>query len=204
MDLASTLIFAGALLAAAGSPGPSIAALVSRTLQAGWQNVLPFLAAMWIGEAVWLTLAVTGLSVVSETFHIVFQILKYAGIAYLLYLAYTMWTAPVETHGSALPKSGSNWKLFLTGLGITLGNPKIMVFYLAILPTLIDLAAVRFQDWTILVATMFAVLAGADIAWMVFASTLHNMLKNPRYMRIANRLSAGMMAGAATALAAKQ
>jgi len=58
VDLSSLLIFAGALLVAAGSPGPSIAALVARVLTNGYRDVLPFLAAMWIGEALWLLLAV--------------------------------------------------------------------------------------------------------------------------------------------------
>ena len=40
---------------AAGSPGPNIAALVARVLTSGWRGVLPFVVAMWIGEAIWLS-----------------------------------------------------------------------------------------------------------------------------------------------------
>ena len=54
MDAASLAIFAGALIVAAGSPGPSIAALVARVIARGVRDVLPFLAAMWVGEAAWL------------------------------------------------------------------------------------------------------------------------------------------------------
>jgi len=53
MTLSNLLVFALALLIAAGSPGPSIAALVARVLSNGFRDVLPFLAAMWLGEAVW-------------------------------------------------------------------------------------------------------------------------------------------------------
>src|SRR3546814_9022647 len=66
VDLSALLLFAGALLIAAGSPGPSIAALVARVVTAGWRGVLPFIAAMWIGEAIWLSLAVWGLAAVAE------------------------------------------------------------------------------------------------------------------------------------------
>src|SRR3546814_2655647 len=65
VDLSALLLFAGALLIAAGSPGPSIAALVARVVTAGWRGVLPFIAAMWIGEAIWLSLAVWGLAAVA-------------------------------------------------------------------------------------------------------------------------------------------
>ena len=95
MSLSSLLIFAAALFVAAGSPGPSIAALVARVIAKGWRDVLPFLAAMWIGEAIWLSLAVFGLAFVAQTFHFAFVMLKWAGVAYLVFLAWKMWTAPV-------------------------------------------------------------------------------------------------------------
>ena len=76
MELSSLLIFAGALLVAAGSPGPSIAALVARVIARGFRDVLPFLLAMWIGEAIWLSLAVFGLAYIAQTFHMAFVAVK--------------------------------------------------------------------------------------------------------------------------------
>lgn len=60
MTLSALAVFAFALLVTAGTPGPSVAALVARVLTNGVRDVLPFLAAMWLGEAMWLTLAVAG------------------------------------------------------------------------------------------------------------------------------------------------
>ena len=94
MDLSSLLIFGGALLVAAGTPGPSIAALVARVISRGLGDVLPFLLAMWVGEAIWLSLAVFGLAFIAQTFHLAFVAVKWAGVAYLLLLAWKMWTAP--------------------------------------------------------------------------------------------------------------
>ena len=105
MSLSSLLIFAAALFVAAGSPGPSIAALVARVIAKGWRDVLPFLAAMWIGEAIWLSLAVFGLAFVAQTFHFAFVMLKWAGVAYLVFLAWKMWTAPVAVREGDLPPS---------------------------------------------------------------------------------------------------
>ena len=79
MDASSLVVFAGALLVSAGSPGPSIAALVSRVLTRGFRDVLPFLAAMWLGEVLWLTLAVAGLAAIAETLHLLFAVVKWAG-----------------------------------------------------------------------------------------------------------------------------
>ena len=60
IDLVSLGVFALALTLNAGSPGPSIAALVARVISNGWRDVMPFLSAMWIGEVLWLTLAMPG------------------------------------------------------------------------------------------------------------------------------------------------
>jgi threonine/homoserine/homoserine lactone efflux protein len=147
MDLASLIIFASALLVAAGSPGPSIAALVARVITRGFREVSPFLLAMWIGEAIWLACAIFGLAFIAETFHLAFIAIKYAGVIYLLYLAWKMWTAPVAVHEGDIPEADSRWKLFLAGMAVTLGNPKIMMFYLALLPTIIDLSAVSLFGW---------------------------------------------------------
>jgi threonine/homoserine/homoserine lactone efflux protein len=84
VDASGLLIFAGALLVAAGSPGPSVAALVARVIARGWRDVIPFAAAMWLGEALWLALAVYGLAALAEALHGAFLVVKYLGVAYLL------------------------------------------------------------------------------------------------------------------------
>lgn len=203
MELTSLAIFAGALLIAAGSPGPSVAALVARVIAKGWRDVLPFLAAMWIGEGIWLSLAVFGLAFVAQTFHFAFVVVKWVGVVYLIYLAWKMWTAPVAVREGDLPRNDSPTKLFFAGMAVTLGNPKIMMFYLALLPTIIDLGSVTLVGWAELTVTMALVLIAIDISWVIAAAQARRLLKSVRAMRIANRVSATAMAGAAAAIAAR-
>jgi threonine/homoserine/homoserine lactone efflux protein len=203
LDPSSLLIFAGALLVASGSPGPSIAALVARVIARGHRDVLPFLIAMWVGEAIWLTFAVFGLSALAETFHAAFVLLKWAGVAYLLFLAWRMWGAPVTLDSDAIPDRAPPLRMFAAGLAVTLGNPKIMMFYLALLPSIIDVGQIDLAGWLELTATMLAVLIAVDLAWVGLASTARRFLRKPSSVRIANRMSAGMMAGAAAAIASK-
>ncbi len=203
MDLTSLLIFAGALVVAAGSPGPSIAALVARVISRGPGSVMPFLAAMWIGEGIWLSAAIFGLAYIAQTFATGFLVIKYLGVAYLLFLAWKMWTAPVDLSGEALPKTQSPWALFATGMAVTLGNPKIMAFYVALLPALIDMGSVGVLGWAELLAAMLAVLVAVDLAWVALAATARRWIRSPRAVRISNRISASAMGGAAAAIAAR-
>jgi threonine/homoserine/homoserine lactone efflux protein len=202
MSVSSLLIFALALMVAAGTPGPSVAALVARVLTNGFRDVLPFLAAMWIGEALWLTCAVAGLAVVARSFGVVFIVLKFLGVAYLLFLAFKMWFSPAEVGNGELPRGQSPWRMFAAGLTVTLGNPKIMVFYLALLPTLVNLDHVSAAAWAELTATTFVVLMAVDFAWSLLAVRARRFLTSRRAVKIANRSSATAMLGAAAAIAA--
>ncbi len=203
MQLSALLLFAAALFVNAGSPGPSIAALVARVISRGLGSVLPFLAAMWIGEALWLVAAVLGLGFVAQEFYRLFSIIKYAGVAYLLFLAWKMWTAPAEVQAGDLPRDDSALRLFMTGMALTIGNPKIMVFYLALLPSLIDLNAVGTLGLAELVATAILVMMTVDLAWAFAASWARGWLRSPRAIRMANRASATAMTGAAVAIATR-
>ena len=118
MDILSLSVFALALFVAAGSPGPNIAALVARVISAGWRDVLPFLVALWVGELIWLTAAIAGVAALAQVFGTVLLVLKWVGIAYLLFLAWKMWHAPTGAAGEALPKRASPVSMFGAGMAV--------------------------------------------------------------------------------------
>jgi threonine/homoserine/homoserine lactone efflux protein len=120
----------------------------------------------------------------------------------LLYLAWKMWFAPILVSKGELPSARSPWRLFGTGLAVTLGNPKIMVFYLALLPTIVDLDRVGAAAWIELTAVTLLVLMSVDFAWALLAARARRLLTSRKAVKIANRTSATMMAGAAAVIAA--
>src|SRR5258707_14227744 len=111
MTLTNLLVFALALSVAAGSPGPSIAALVARVLTNGLRDVLPFLAAMWLGEALWLGWAVAGLGVGARKLGVGFVAIKFIGVAYFLFFAWKMWFSPTQVANGEMPFGQSPWRL---------------------------------------------------------------------------------------------
>lgn len=203
IDMLSLGVFVLALILNAGTPGPSIVALVSRVVSNGWQDVMPFVAAMWIGEVIWLTLAMVGLSALAGSFRSAFLVLKYLGVAYLLWLAWKMWRQPVEQTQDTLPQRRSSVSMFGAGMALTLGNPKITVFYLALLPSLIDLTDVTFSLWAVVTTVTVLSLASVDFAWIVLASRARAFLRTPRAMQVANRVGASCLGGAAGVIATR-
>jgi threonine/homoserine/homoserine lactone efflux protein len=194
------LAFALALIITAGTPGPSVAALVARVLTGGFRSVFPFLLAMWIGEVIWLTVAVTGLATLARELTGLFVAIKALGAAYLLFLAWRMWTAPATREDAALPAQRSAWRMFFAGMMITLGNPKIVIFYVALLPSLVDLSRMTLLAWGELAAVTVLVLAALDLTWSLVAARTRKMLSDTR-TRMVNRVSAMVMTGAAAVIA---
>lgn len=187
MNPEALLVFAGALFVAAASPGPGIAALVARVLGRGTAGAVAFTAGLAIGDVVWLAVAVAGMSALAQAFGGVFLVLKYAGAAYLLFLAWKLWTAPPQIReGAEPPRPDPSWRLFLGGLAVTLGNPKVIVFYLALVPNLIDVTAMTVLGFAELAAVLLGVLALVFGFYILLAARARRFLTSPRAVRAVN------------------
>lgn len=201
MDFPGLLVFAAAYFMATASPGPGVAAVVARTLARGAGGSASFIAGFVFGDLVWFAVAVSGLALLAETFAALFAVVRYAGAAYLLFLAWKLWTAPAVPAAEAPPaRPDGGWRLFLAGLGITLGNPKVIVFFLALLPTVLDLPALSLGGFAGIALLSATILTGVLAAYTAAAARARRLLSSPRAV---NRGSGAAMAGAAIAVAAR-
>ena len=183
--------------------GPGVAALIARVLGQGLKGVrrrsLPAISpATWI----WLILAATGLAVVAKTFAGVFVAIKFAGVAYLLYLAWRMATAPAVVD-AAPTQATRGWRAFLGSLSLTLGNPKVMVFFLSIMPLVVDVRTLTtlalFQ-----LAAVCAIVIFSTLALYAFAANrARAFLSSTRAVKWVHRTAGGLMAGVAVAVATR-
>jgi threonine/homoserine/homoserine lactone efflux protein len=202
MTLYGLAVFGVVYALAVATPGPGIAAIVARSLAHGMRGSPAFIAGFLIGDLAWFTVAATGLAALAKTAYVAFVVVKYAGVAYLLYLSYRMWTSaakPIES--DVVDASQRPARLFLGSLALTLGNPKAMVFFLALLPTVIQLESLTvsgfFEIAAVICVTLPAVLGGYAYA----AARARQLLKSQRAIRVMNRGSATAMAGAAVVVA---
>jgi threonine/homoserine/homoserine lactone efflux protein len=204
LSLSSLLIFIGVYTAAVATPGPGIAALVARVLGQGLAGIAPFIAGFLVGDLVWFAVAATGLAVLAHEFVAVFTAIRLAGVAYLLYLAWTMWRAPVRRAEVGPEARGARgWRLFLSTLALTLGNPKVIVFFLSIMPLVVDLDAINLRTAIEMAATMMGVLTSVLLTYALAANRARALFSSLRAMKMINRGAAGVMAGAALAIAAR-
>ncbi|MET0278783.1 MAG: LysE family translocator [Pseudorhodoplanes sp.] len=196
------LSFAMVLLVAVISPGPAIAALVARIMARGTDGIVAFCAGLVLGDLIWLSCAMFGLAALAALFQPVFLIVKYVGAAYLLFLAWKLWRdsgAPVK----AEPVRGHGFQLFGAALLLSLGNPKIMLFYLALMPTLIDLTRLSVADMAELAGIVALVVSVVLAGYVMLAAHARRMFTSPRALRTVNRTAGVAMAGAAVAIVAR-
>ena len=195
--------FAVVFAFAAASPGPAVAAVLARVIAKGSSGMVFFVLGLMLGDLIWLSAAVFGLAALAALFQPLFLVLKYLGAAYLLFLAWKLWHAPAIA-ASAEPVRGQGVRLFGGGLLLAMGNPKTMLFYLALLPTLIDLPSLNAVGFAELAAVVAVVFVAVFTAYVVLAVQARRVFTSPRAIRLVNRTSGVAMAGAAAAVAVRQ
>lgn len=196
MDLFTLSAFTIAYAIAVLVPGPGVAAVVARALGGGFKGAFPMVLGILAGDLLYFFFAVFGLAAIATLFGPVFTIVRWAGAAYLLYIAWKFWTARPGAE-QMKPRNEAAWKTFVAGFSLTMGNPKTIVFYLAILPTVVplaDMTPLALVELTAIVVVVLLII-GCGYAWL--ASAARDMFRSEKALGRLNKAAGAMMAGAA-------
>jgi threonine/homoserine/homoserine lactone efflux protein len=147
--------------------------------------------------------AAAGLAAMASALGSLFVAIRYAGAAYLLYLAWKLWTSASRPVDAADTSPEGRWALFLAGAAINLGNPKAMIFFLALLPTAVNLETLSPLGFAELAAIVAVVVSVVFAFYAAMAARARRLLSSPRAIRLLNRGSGIALAGAAAAIAAR-
>lgn len=204
MDLVTLTTFAIALAIAAAIPGPGIAALVGRSLASGFWPTLPMVLGFIAGDLTYLTLAVFGLAFIAKGLGTFLFVVKWGGIVYLGYLAWKFWnTQPQALKSDEAARPTTTLSSFLGGFAVTLSNPKTITFYLALVPTLVDITRITLVSYGQLALVVFVVLSIVITSYVALAAHARTLFTKPTALRRMNRVAATCLAGAAVGMATK-
>ena len=206
MTITGFIAYSAALGIAAAIPGPGVTALVARALGSGFRSSLAMSFGLMLGDLTYLTAVVLGLAFVAQTFGMVFLVDQMAGRR-LSRLPRLDVSGPAASRPrTSRPRRARADLLasFLAGLTVTLGNPKTMIFYLAITPTIVDLKTITLADYGILVALTVSCCSWCWCPIWRSPPRRAGSSKTPRALKALNRTAAGFMVGAAAAIAARQ
>jgi threonine/homoserine/homoserine lactone efflux protein len=203
MSIESAIAFAIGMFFLALSPGPGLATIISRALASGPLSGLAVTAGLVIADFAFIAIAMAGLTAIAATLGPLFQVIKYAGAAYLLWLGYRAFQhagAPLKV----TPRRG-NGMLRDIGLGflVTLGNPKAILFYGALLPTFLDLSRIGLGDFLGLCAIVVVVSYLVYGGYILLAERSRRLLSSRAAARLFNRLTGIVLIGAGIAVATR-
>lgn len=207
MTVALFFAFVVAVIAASVIPGPAVFALVARTLSQGMRPGIIMALGLVSGDLVYFLVAVAGLSGLVVLIGEFLVLLKFAGAAYLIYLGWTFLSAKPSAHvfrnhdGHQVARAHESWlRIYLSGLLITLGNPKTMIFFFAVLPALLDLQQVVWQDAVVLGLTVFVISFAALLMYGGLADNVRNLFQSKGSVRRLNQGAGGVLIACGAAL----
>jgi homoserine/homoserine lactone efflux protein len=197
------LTFVGAAIAIAVSPGAgaiqSMATGLTHGVRRGYWSIL----GLEIGLMLQLALVAAGLGAVVTNSIFAFNVIKWVGVAYLVYLAVRQWrTATVDLReqvGKAM--DGGRLSLVVRGFLVNATNPKGLVFFLAVLPQFVVPTAPLTPQYMAIGATMVAVDLIVMGMYTALSVRLLRWMHTPRKQTLVNRVFSGLFAAAAVVLA---
>ena len=204
MSFESGLAFFIAIIIFSITPGPGVFALLARAMTQGAWSCFPLALGMAISDIVYLVLACFGLAVIAQNWGVVFTAIRIVGVLYLIYLGWKMWRDRSHLVEKAREeRSSSRFMGFIQGFLISASNPKVILFYIAFLPTFMDLTVLTATD--ILIASVLCLL-GLMIGLMsiaISAAWARSYFRSERAMTGLNRLAGSIMISAGVYLGSR-
>lgn len=187
------------------TPGPGVFATIAKAMTQGSWAALPLIIGLAAGDTIYMVFSAYGLSALASNFNTLFTIVKFVGAGYLFYLAYKMWTTvppEIVTENVALKKN-EGLKSVMSGFLISISNPKVILFYISLLPSFFPVTSLTGVDITVLCLVIFVCAIIAMMMYAFMASYAQKRLKNPKARQKFNRVGAVFMGLAGTWLIAK-
>ena len=202
MALEQTLTFTIAMIIYVAIPGSAVMAIVARALSDGFLASTPHILGNVIGNLIYFLASIYGLLWIAEQMGEAFLIIKLAGGAYLIYLGVKLWRSSGEISAANKHQRKNLLACFFTGLMITLSNPKAILFYLAILPAIMDLRTVSLGELMPIMLINALVVMTVIGSYSAIAAKVRQFFTNTKAMRKLNKGAGGIMIGAGLGIAA--
>jgi len=193
-DPTQLTIFLGASLALLLVPGPAVLYIVARSVNQGRTAGLASVMGIETANATHVVLATLGLSALLMTSALAFDIVKYAGAAYLVYLGIRKLLAHDEDQPVEEVKQQSLRRIYSQGVVVNLLNPKVALFFFAFLPQFVDPTRGAITGQILALGLMFVAMGCVtDSTYALLSSSIAGRLKGNRAFLRGQRYFAGLV-----------
>ncbi len=179
------------------TPGPAVLYIVTRSVDQGRRAGLISVLGIETGNLAQAMAAALGLSAILMSSALAFEIVKYLGAAYLIYMGVRKLITPVQIHETTVVHENNLRRIYSQGLLVAVLNPKTALFFLAFLPQFVDASRGQVALQTLVLGLIFVSIAVvSDSGYALLAGTAGNWLKNSVwYLRFQRYLAGSMFIG---------
>ncbi|MBR8315837.1 LysE family translocator [Burkholderia dolosa] len=203
MNLHTWWLFVATVFVVSAIPGPNMLLVMTHGARHGLRRASATMAGCLSALVLMLSVSAAGLGVFLEAWPAMFNALRFAGAAYLIYLGVKAWRARVDDDTPAADveavarqaASVSRWALFRNGFLVAGSNPKAILFAAALLPQFINAAEPTLPQFGILVVTFAVIEVSWYLVYASFGTRIGATLKSQSVAKIFNRLTGGLFVG---------
>ena len=205
MAFQSWLLYLVFVLVACSTPGPAVLFIMTHATLHGWKKATFAALGNITGLLILGVVAVTGLGALLDTSELFFNLIKYLGAVYLVYLGVRLFFQKGidlnEVQGRFNPAEKSAGKIFFQATGVALSNPKAIVFLTALFPQFLDLSQPLMAQFTILITTLMFFSFVFLLGYALLAYKAKFWLLQPQRMKMFGRISGSIFVGFGALLA---
>jgi len=194
MEINIFIVLGFTLFIFAVTPGPGTLALLSISTSRGLASGIFFSVGMTLGDLSYLTIVIFSLNALADLIKPVTNAVQYFGACYLFYLGYSQWRAGKFNMDNNV-SAQSHLRELLSGFLLAGTNPKVMIFYLLVLPSLIDLNQVSLSYGLKIVATVSISLLLGLVVIGVLGKKLRQLIRSQKMALRVNRIFGVIMIG---------
>ena len=176
-------------------PSVSTLAVVARSATYGFSHGLLTTLGIVVGDMVFILIAIYGLSILADLMGDHFYLIQYLGGAYLILLGIMLWRSKTRASEIGTDNKASFVSSYMTGMLITLGDQKAILFYLGFFPAFIHLITITIVDTGIILLVTLVGVGSPKLVYAFMANKASKMLQDPRATHIINQLAGTVMIG---------
>jgi len=192
MNINLLITFLIGMIVLAATPGPGVFGSMAKAAAEGFKMSLFFIGGLVIGDSILLALALLGMSAIAKLMGDMFLAIRIAGGLYLVYLGIKMFRSNSISVSAKKDKEENKWQTCVSGMLLSLGNPKPILFYASVLPAIINFNEVRLID-ALLMMVLIALVAFSVVGTYAYIASLTHKIQMSEKMQTRINQAAGFI-----------
>lgn len=203
MTALSLFSLMGAMLLLAIVPGPGVFAIIARAFSSGFSRGVAMTMGMLVADYLFIVLALFGLSALSAIMGTTFIVIKYLSVVYLIWLGIKLLTSRATNMDLDSSAQSSLKSSFMTGLIVTLGNPKAILFYVGFFPAFVNIETVSTYDAGLIMLAATVAFGSVNLGYAFMAVKAKGIFKSPNASNVINKTAGSILVSTGVLVAVK-